>query len=325
MSSGHANTFPRLLGDIGGTNARFAMVLAPGADITNIRTLPCADYPGIAEAIEDYIKLEAVPAPVNAAMGIANPVTGDAIRLTNNNWAFSTDAVRRRIGLNNLLFVNDFTALALSLPYLKQGERRQIGRGAAVEGAAIGVIGPGTGLGVSGLIPHKGRYSALEGEGGHATLAAQTAEEFAVIAQILKTHEHCSAERALSGPGLRTLYRALSAVRGVEAKNIDSPDISSLGVSGEDAVCRDTLNMFCAFLGSEAGNLALTLGALGGVFIGGGIVPRFGDFFDASPFRARFEAKGRFARYLEPIPTYVITAAYPALTGAAAALTGLLD
>ncbi|WP_018606133.1 glucokinase [Uliginosibacterium gangwonense] len=325
MSSGHADTYPRLVGDIGGTNARFAMVLTPGAAITHIRTLPCADYPGIAEAMEAYLKLEAVPAPKNAAMGIANPVTGDAISLTNNDWAFSTEAVRQRLGLERLTFVNDFTALALSLPYLSSTEKRQVGRGAAVEGAAIGVIGPGTGLGVSGLIPQKGRYSALEGEGGHVTLSAQTEEEFAVIAAILKTHSHCSAERVLSGPGLKTLYRALAEVRGIQARNIDSPEISSLGVSKQDALCTDTLNMFCALLGSEAGNLALTLGALGGIFIGGGIVPRFGDFFEASPFRRRFEAKGRFSSYLEKIPTYVITAAYPALTGAAAAMTGLID
>lgn len=326
MSSGHTDTYPRLIGDIGGTNARFAMVLAPGAEISHIRTLACADYPGgIADAIEAYLKLEAVPAPKNAAMGIANPVTGDAIRLTNNDWAFSTEEVRCRLGLDRLLFVNDFTALALSLPHLHHNERRQIGGGSAVEGAAIAVIGPGTGLGVSGLIPQKGRYSALEGEGGHTTLAAQTPEEFAVIMQILKTHTHCSAERVLSGPGLQTLYRALAEVRGVAVKDITSPEISSLGVSGEDPVCTDTLKMFCALLGSEAGNLALTLGSFGGVFIGGGIVPRLGSFFDASDFRARFEAKGRFSGYLAKIPTFVITAAYPALTGAAAALTGLLD
>lgn len=325
MSSGRAETYPRLVGDIGGTNARFAMVLAPGAAITHIRTLPCAEYPSIAEAVEAYLKLEAVPAPRNAAMGIANPVTGDVISLTNNNWSFSTEAVRKRLGLERLLFINDFTALALSLPHLAAGERRQVGGGVAVEGAAIGVIGPGTGLGVSGLIPYKGHYSALEGEGGHTTLSPQTEEEFAVIGAILKSYPHCSAERVLSGPGLHTLYRALAEVRGVAAADIGSPEISSLGVSGQDLLCRDTLNMFCGLLGSEAGNLALTLGAFGGIYIGGGIVPRFGDFFDASPFRARFEAKGRFSSYLAKIPTYVITAAYPALTGAWAAMADLID
>lgn len=325
MSSGILDTYPRLIGDIGGTNARFAMVLAPGADISNIRTLACADYPNIAEAIEAYLGLESVPTPRNAAMGIANPVTGDAIQLTNNNWAFSTEAVRQRLGLDRLLFVNDFTALALSLPHLKTNERRQVGGGQAVVGEAIGVIGPGTGLGVSGLIPHKGRYTALGGEGGHATLAAQTPEEFAVISQILKIYPHCSAERALSGPGILGLYRALAEVRGVAVRDIATPEISALGVSGEDRVCTDALRMFCSFLGSEAGNLALTLGAFGGIFIGGGIVPRLGVFFDESDFRARFEAKGRFSSYMAKIPTFVITAPFPALTGAAAALTGLLD
>lgn len=320
-----SSTYPRLLGDIGGTNARFAVILSPGAAITNIRTLPANDYPGIAEAVEAYLKLESLPAPRNAAMGIANPVTGDAISLTNNSWAFSTEAVRQRLGLDRLRFVNDFTALALSLPYLTGEERRQIGGGTAVEGAAIGVIGPGTGLGVSGLIPQRGRYSALEGEGGHASLSGQNDEELAVIGQIQRMFPHCSAERALSGPGLQTLYRALANVRGITAQDLSSPEISTRAVKGEDALCVDTLNMFCAFLGSEAGNLALTLGALGGVFIGGGIVPQLGKFFDASPFRARFEAKGRFAAYLEKIPTFVITAAYPALTGAAAALTQIID
>lgn len=325
MSSGILDTYPRLIGDIGGTNARFALVLAPGAEISNIRTLACADYPNIAEAIEAYLAFESAPAPKNAAMGIANPVTGDAIRLTNNNWAFSTEAVRQRLNLDRLLFVNDFTALALSLPYLKTEERRQVGGGRTVVGEAIGVIGPGTGLGVSGLIPHNGRYSALGGEGGHATLAAQTPEEFAVISQILKIHPHCSAERVLSGPGILALYRALAEVRGIEARNITTPEISAQGINGDDPVCADALRMFCSLLGSEAGNLALTLGAFGGVFIGGGIVPRLGAFFDTSDFRARFEAKGRFSGYMAKIPTFVITATYPALTGAAAALTGLLD
>ncbi len=325
MSSGLAEMYPRLVGDIGGTHARFGLIRAQGETISQIATLKCADYAGPLEAINAYLTTRGGIPPRHAAMGIANPITGDELRLTNNPWHFSIRALREALGLGELIFVNDFTALALSLPHLGASELRQVGGGQALVGAAIGVIGPGTGLGVSGLVPSRGQYAPIGGEGGHVSLSPATEEEFAVTAALLKEYGHVSAERVLSGPGLLSLHRALARVRGLPEPERDAATITQLALADTDSLCADTLAMFCALLGSTAGNLALTLGAQGGVFIGGGIVPQLGDYFDRSDFRARFEAKGRFAGYLSAIPTWLITAGNPALTGAAVALQQALD
>ena len=320
MSSGVANTYPRLLGDIGGTNARFALIRKPGGPVEDIRTLPGANYPGPAEAIEAYLAEVGGDRPVVGAIGIANPIDGDWIKMTNHTWAFSIEVVRKHIGLQSLTFINDFTTLALSLPKLPENELVQVGGGAVEKGAAIGVLGPGTGLGVSGLIPFGERYLPLSGEGGHVTLAPATAEEAAVIAQVSREFPHVSAERVISGPGLVTLHEALAAVRGLPPQGKTAPQIAEGALLGKDPLAQDSVNMFCGMLGTIAGNLALTLGAKGGVFIGGGIVPRFGETFLNSPFRQRFEAKGRFQAYLQSIPVFVIHSPYPALIGAAVAI-----
>lgn len=320
MSSAAANTYPRLLGDIGGTNARFALIRTPGGQLEDIRTLSGALYAGPAEAIEAYLAEVGGARPVSGGIGIANPIEGDQIRMTNHTWAFSIEAVRRALGFTHLVFVNDFTSLALSLPHLPANELVQIGGTQAEAGASIAVLGPGTGLGVSGLIPSPSGYIPLSGEGGHVTLATATEEEAAVIAQVSKLYPHVSAERLISGPGLVTLHEALAAVRSLPNPGIEAPAITEGALTGKDPLALDSINMFCALLGTIAGNLALTLGAKGGVFIGGGIVPRFGEHFARTPFRDRFEAKGRFQDYLSTIPVFVIHSAYPALIGAAEAL-----
>lgn len=322
MFSGPSDTFPRLLGDFGGTNARFALIRSPGAPISDIRNFACADFPGPQDAAMHYLQATGVR-PKRAAVGIANPVTGDWLQMTNNHWAFSVEVLRQALGLDRLIFINDFTALALSLPHLAPDELRSIGGGTAVTDAAIGVIGPGTGLGVSGLVPSASGWIPLQGEGGHVSLSPQTPEEMAVTTVLMQEFGHVSAERVLSGPGLSSLHRALGKVKEKPAEELDASQITEAAICGLDALCVETVTMFCALLGSTAGNLALTLGARGGVFIGGGIIPRLGKFFDQSPFRARFEAKGRFQKYLANIPTKLIIAANPALTGAAAALDAL--
>ncbi|MFA9440270.1 glucokinase [Uliginosibacterium sp. sgz301328] len=321
MSASDLDTYPRLVGDVGGTNARFAVIAGPGATIENIDTLPCADYSGPADAIKAYLARHGLPTPHSGAIGIANPVTGDAIRMTNHTWAFSIEAERKAIGLKELIFINDFTALALSLPHLGEDERYAVGGGEAVKGAPIGVIGPGTGLGVSGLIPYPGgHYTPLQGEGGHVTLSGQTDEELAVLQALMRRYPHVSAERAVSGPGMAALYLALAETRSQKVEPLDAPAIREKAVNGSDKLCVDTVNMFCALLATAAADLALTLGAFGGIYIGGGIVPKLGDFFLQSPFRSRFETKGRFSQYLARIPTFVITAKYPALIGSSVAL-----
>jgi glucokinase len=240
--------------------------------------------------------------------------------MTNHPWNFSIRALRDRLGFERLEVINDFTALALALPRLAPDERMAVGGGAAAAGAPIGVLGPGSGLGVSGLVPSGSRWIALTGEGGHATMAPANDRESAVLDRMRRHFDHVSAERALSGPGLVNLYNTLAAIDGVPARGFTAAQITDLATRAEDPLCRETTMIFCAMLGSMAGNLALTLGARGGVYVGGGIVPRLGQTFVESPFRERFEAKGRLQVYLAAIPTFVVTHPLPAFLGCAALL-----
>lgn len=320
MLSAPHDTYPRLVGDIGGTNARFALIRAPGLEIEAMRTLPCADFPGPAEAIERYLASTGLPRPRWCAFGIANPIDGDFVKMTNHHWAFSIRELQARLDLAHLQVINDFTALALSLPALPAGELEQIGDGAPLAGRAIGLLGAGTGLGVSGLVPCGRDYVPLEGEGGHVTLAASDAHEAAIIAWLAERHPHVSAERVLSGPGLVALYEAEAAVAGQAVPTLGAAEISQRALDGGSPLCASTVDTFCALLGTVAADLALTLGARGGIYIGGGIVPKLGAYFARSRFRQRFEQKGRFSDYLAQIPTYVIHSPYPGLLGAARAL-----
>ena len=253
-------------------------------------------------------------------MATPNPVEGDQVRMTNYHWDFSTAGVRGQLGLEDLVVMNDFEALALSLPDLRPSQLRCHAAAPQPRGTLC-VIGPGTGLGVAGITQTAQGWVALPGEGGHATLAALDDFEAALLAHVRRRFDHVSAERLLSGIGLPVLHGAVAAVTGAPTGSaLPAEEIVARGLSGQDACCRQTLETFCALLGSFAGNVALTLGARGGVYIGGGIVPRLGDLFFASAFRARFEAKGRFSSYLQPIPTALITDTLVALTGAAAAI-----
>lgn len=318
------NTFPRLVADIGGTNARFAWVAEPGVPLTCIDTLPCAAHASLVEAVRHYLKAHGLVAPRWCAAGIAaNSATGDQIQMTNNHWSFSISEVQRQLGLDRLLVLNDFTALALSLPALQASDLRQIGGGSGEPEQTLGLIGPGTGLGVSGLVPMPGGrgWVPLRGEGGHVTLAATNEREERVIAVLQRRFGHASAERAVSGQGIENLHQALCELDGQEAPTWNAADIAHLALEGKDKRCVETIELFFSFLGTVAGNLALTLGARGGLYIGGGIVPRLGTFIERSRFRACFESKGRFRNHLEQIPTYLIqTSVSPALMGAANAL-----
>ena len=314
------DTFPRLVGDIGGTNARFALILAEGQPMIHARALPCAAFDGPAEAIAAYLESVQAPAPRWCAFGIANPVTGDQIRMTNHHWQFSIAALQATLGLDYLRVMNDFTALAMAIPALGPDQLRPVGGGTAQPGAAIGLVGPGTGLGISGLIPCGADYVPLAGEGGHITLAARGPEEAWLIDWIGTRYGHVSAERLISGPGLENLYQAHVAHQGLSLPPLDAATIGARALDGSDPLCVQALNTLCAFLGTVAADLALILGAQGGIYIGGGIVPQMGAFFDRSPFRSRFEDKGRFCDYLARIPTWVIQAEHPALLGAARVL-----
>jgi len=314
----------RLLADVGGTNARFAWQADANAEIEAPITLPCASFPTLADALQEYLRRVGRTAPPACSIAIANPVVGDRVTMTNHHWTFSLAELKAQMGFERLLAVNDFTALAMALPAVPAQELRQVGGKSAWLESAIGLIGPGTGLGVSGLLPDgHGGWMPLQGEGGHVTLAGVTPRENAVLEQIGIRYGHVSVERVVCGQGLADIHRAIAVIDAPDAQPppMEAAAITAAALEGSDPACVEALSLFCAFLGNAAGNLALTLGAKGGVYVGGGIVPRLGTFFDASPFRARFETKGRFTAYLAEIPVFVIHAQRsPALLGAARAL-----
>ncbi|HEX3885721.1 MAG TPA: glucokinase [Stellaceae bacterium] len=310
-----------LVGDIGGTNARFGL-MSPERELLHSQVLADSDYPGIAEAVEAFLGgCGDLPKPRQGAIAIASPITGDRVSMTNHPWRFSIAELRRRIGFDRIEVINDFTAQALALPHLGAGDKMPVGGGIAAAGRPLAVLGPGSGLGVSGLIPTGGKWVPLTGEGGHATMAPANERESAVLGHMRRQFDHVSAERCLSGPGLVNLYNALAGVDGVPAAQYSAAQITDPETCAADRLCRETTEMFCAMLGGAAGDLALTLGAQGGVFIAGGIVPRLGARFAASAFRVRFEAKGRFRTYLAAIPTAVVTHPLAAFVGCGAALS----
>lgn len=316
------STYPRLLGDVGGTNARFAWALSAEAPLSEFASYHCADHQSLQAAITEYLQAYGKPAPRACAIGIANPITGDRVQMTNHHWSFSISKLKQDLALARLAVVNDFTALALSLPALQSTDLRALGGGQAVAGEPLAVIGPGTGLGVSGLLPSPdGTHVAVAGEGGHTTLAANDDEEAAVLRLLRERFGHVSAERALSGPGLVNLYIASAALAGGTAQTLSPAEVIAHAREHGDPLCRSAIDLFCRFLGSVAGNLALTFGARGGVYIGAGIAPRLLHELSNSRFRERFEGKGRLKDYLSGIPTVVIDAAIsPALIGASRAL-----
>lgn len=310
---------PRLLADVGGTNARFALEVAPG-QVALIDVLACKSYPTLADALRAYLASPKVLAAGygairHAAIAIANPITGDFVRMTNHHWEFSIEAMRLECAFDTLLVINDFTALARAVPHLSSGQKRQVGSGSAREGSPIGLLGAGTGLGVSGLIPAADSWTALLSEGGHVTFSPANETEVAILQFAWREYEHVSAERLMSGDGLELIYRALAHHTGQHDEKLTAADISRRALAGDCQLCGQVIDTFCGMLGTVAGNLAVTLGAQGGIYIGGGIVPRLGDRFDRSPFRKRFEQKGRFVNYLSQVPTFVITAEYPAFLG----------
>ncbi|HSQ73267.1 MAG TPA: glucokinase [Rubrivivax sp.] len=322
---------PWLVADIGGTNARFGWLESCAGAVEHVATIPAAGHAGPAEAAQDYLQQlshrlgSAYQPPRAGAFAVATVVGGDRIEFTNSGWALSRRDTQHALGLDELLLLNDFEALAMSLPRLHGAQVRPFGPtpipppGAPAAGA-LAVVGPGTGLGVAGLVPTRHGWVPVPGEGGHATLSAADEFEAALLVAVHRFYAHVSAERLLSGIGLPVLHAAVGHVLGRAADPLTTEQIVERGLARSDEACSRTVDSFCALLGSFAGNVALVLGARGGVYIGGGIVPRLGERFFESRFRERFEAKGRFQGYLHAIPTALITDTLAALTGAALAL-----
>ena len=307
-------TYPRLIADVGGTNARFA--LCTDNRVHDELEVQGADFPTLTDAVEHYLhEVGAEQRPLEAAFAIAAALNSDHIHLTNSSWQFSVSNVCRELKLKRLIVVNDFTALAMSIRHLQDDELMRVGGLQPEPNKPMAVLGPGTGLGVSGLIPTGDAWIPLEGEGGHTSWSPADEREAAVLKQLWKDYPHVSTERVLSGMGLVNLYSALCALAGKQTQSYTPADITAHALNAADPVCAEALQMFCSILGSAAGNLVLTLGAKGGVYIAGGIVPRLGDYFLHSPFRQRFEDKGRYKSYLAAVPAYVMIAKRPAFTG----------
>jgi glucokinase len=311
-----------LIGDIGGTNARFALVEADGS-IHSVLPLTCGHYPTLADACEDYLaRIPHKEKPRHGALAVASPILGDQISLTNLHWSFSVEATRARLGLEKLEVVNDFVAAALAIPHLPAEGVVKIGQGEAVPGAPIWALGPGTGLGAAALVWTGVHWMPLSSEGGHMTIAAANDREAEILSVLRRKVGHVSAERVVSGPGLVNLYSAIAQLAGKEVEpGLMPADVSERGLKRTCPICVETLDVFASMLGTAASDLAIMLNARGGIYIAGGVVPRLMPWFVSSGFRARFEQKGRFSDFLAAVPTFVIMQPLPALTGLAALVT----
>jgi glucokinase len=304
----------RLIADIGGTHARFALAGSDGRPHDEQKLL-VAEFPGPVEAARAYLAGRRIR---DAVLAVATATDSDRISLTNAPWAFSVAATRQALGLNRLAVINDFTAQALAVPCLGAEECTQIKAGEPRPGSAIAVIGPGTGLGVGGLLPVQGTWYPIASEGGHVSLATHDEREAALLARLRGRFGHVSNERVLSGPGLMNLATILAELGGDVIALDDPREVSRRAESGECPYCREALERFSSMLGAACGDLALLFCALGGVYISGGLCKRLGALLDVARLRESFVAKGRFADYLERIPIYLVTRRDPGLLGAAA-------
>ena len=306
MSNGQVSkTDCVLLADIGGTNSRFALM--NGGEIGTIDHLKVADFPGVTEAISMFLQRRGPHRKPDAAvLGVAGPVENNRCTITNSRWLIDGADLQRTFGLDAVRLINDFEAVAWSLPELQPQDVYALGNQRVVAGAPMLALGPGTGFGAACLFSREAKRFAAVTEAGHATLPADSDREAEVVAHLRRRFGHVSIERVLSGAGLENLYQALASIDGVTVPKRDAAAITKAALEGSCGVSAATLDMFCSFLGAVAGNLALTFAARGGVYVAGGIVPRFTDRLFRSSFRKRFESKGRFESYLRDIPTQVV-------------------
>ncbi len=313
---------PYIVADVGGTNSRFALVTTVNREsnefvLENKQTYPSSDFTSIDEAVLCYKESLDGLKVSNACLSVAGPVASDKFKLTNLNWNINIDESKKRLGLSKLLFINDFAAYAYAIQYIKACHFRSIRKGKALDEHPIAVIGPGTGFGTAMLIESNGKKNAIALEGGHMSLATNTALQSAIKEYMSRRFERVTIEKIFSGPGLRYLYQALAAVEGATARKISTAEISDAALAASDDMCVRTLSLFCSWFGSVTGDLALALGARGGIYLGGGILPRIADFLLASDFDKSFMSKGDMSHYLKEIPIQLVTEGNSALLGAA--------
>lgn len=324
----NSNTFPRLVSDIGGTNARFAIESAP-LQFNEIKTMSCQDYPSLAAAINTYLTMTNKLSIKHAALAVPSPIIDDTLFMVNSPWHLASIAqTQKETQLESLIFLNDWHAMALAIPHLPAATLIQHGGLEADRQKPITVIGPGTGLGMATLIKHPktNDYFAIPAEGGRSSFVATTEEEVELWRFAHKRFQHVSIERFLSGPGLQLIYEAVCHMHNITAEYLLKPsEITSRALKQQCPICQLCLEHFCRILGTMAANLACITNSFGGIYIGGGIIPKICDYFIASDFRQRFEDKGRYRSYLEKMPVYIITHEYPAMLGCSYALETYLQ
>ncbi|WP_143730325.1 glucokinase [Microbulbifer sp. GL-2] len=317
-----------IVADIGGTNARFAIAkpVAAGYQLERLKVVDCKRFKGFDAALQHWLDELEGPRPEKACIAAAGPLektaTGGRVYMTNLGWSIDAGELAQEFAFPHLELINDFAALAQSLPRLSSEDYQVLRDVPRVEGAPMAVLGPGTGLGVAGLAEADGRYHVLAGEGGHANLTVSTQRELQLLQILMKSRSPVFNEWVLSGSGLVNLYHAVCELNGQEPEDLSPPDISARGLDGADPLCRETLLDFLNFLGSATGDAALYMGARGGVFLGGGILPRIAKLLPESEFEQRFLNKGRVAPWMETVPVYALNAGYQALIGAAVQLEG---
>ncbi|ODR98031.1 hypothetical protein AUC68_11035 [Methyloceanibacter methanicus] len=308
-----------LVADIGGTNARFAIADLATLKLADIRTFPTAEHATLAAAMRAYLK-DAPEKIAHAGLAVAAPLREDTVKFTNAVWTFKQSTLAQEAGLDAAYVFNDFEAQPYALPVLGDDELHALGGGAAVDRAPKVVLGPGTGLGVAGLVWSPSGWVPVPGEGGHQTFPAENERELAILERMRKGLERLSVERALSGPGLADIYQAIAASYGFSDMAFSPKEVEQMAIGGEDDMATEALDFFVRWLGRFAGDMALAFGARGGVYIGGGIAPKMLPRLEQADFREEFERKGRMKPYVEAIPIHVIVSDYPGLKGAAAGL-----
>jgi len=305
---------PTVLADVGGTNVRFAILA--GDRLGPIEHMAVCDHPRFAGALAAFLARQTGGAAIRrAVLGVAGVVEGDRCALTNNPWVVDAAELRARFGCTDVHIINDFEAVAWSLPYLARGDIRKIGGREPVAQAPMVVLGPGTGLGIAAYLPGEKGGAVLRSEGGHVTMPGGSPREDRIIENLRQQFGHVSAERVLSGQGLENLYHAIASIDALTVPERSAAEITQAALAESCAASRAALDVFCAMLGTITGNFALSFGAQGGVFIAGGISSHIRDYLPRSQFRPRFEAKGRMRQYVEAIPTYLILRDDPAFIG----------
>ncbi len=310
-----------LIGDIGGTNARFALADGTKPGFSEAVTLTCADFATADEAIESYLDSVDAGKPAAICLAAAGPIVNCAVRFTNNHWSLAEDDLKSGFGTEAVRLLNDFEAVAYSVPSLSTDDCTPIGlpdpHDLGDGDFTVAVVGPGTGLGAGGLCRRGDTVYPVVGEGGHVGFAPESQLQLEVLIALRERFDRVSAERLVSGPGIENLYWALARVHGEKEAAPSARQIFEAAQEGSNSRASETVQLFFETLGQIAGNLALALGATDGVYIAGGIARRYPKVLESSRFRSAFDSKGRHRTYMESIPTQLVTYPEPGLLGAA--------